>query len=448
MSRSFRLISLGCAKALVDSEMLAARLQDAGWSITDAEEADLVVVNTCAFIQDATEEAIDTLLQEAERKQTGQVKWLAAVGCLPEKYRDKLAREMPELDLVAGVNDLARLDHLLEQMIARGKRRVAISPHRREYDEQPGRLLSTPFYRGYLKIAEGCSNACAYCIIGRLRGPARSRRPEAIVAEANELVQGGVIELDVIAQDITRYGLDLRPRYLLPELIRRLDGVEGLRWLRLLYAHPAYVDEKLTTAMAGAGKVVPYLDLPLQHVSDRVLKRMNRPQTRAQSERVLKMLRENVPGIALRTTFLVGHPGETEEDFAQVLDFVKTWRFEHLGAFAWSPEIGTPSYEQDDWVTAEIAQERLARLLALQEEISRDLWREWEGREVDVLVEEVLHKHDDQAFTHVGRIAQQAAEVDGVTYLRAPTEQDCAVGQVVRGRIVDADAYELFAELI
>lgn len=448
MTRTYRMISLGCAKNLVDSEGIAAMLRRAGWEIAPEGPVDLVLVNTCAFIEDAVTESVDTLLEQAEAKQAGETRWLAAIGCLPEKFREDLAREMPELDLVVGVPDFWRLDKLLDRLTRTETRQVSFAPHPRRYEGALTRLLSTPPHRAFLKIAEGCSNACAYCIIGRLRGPFRSRPLGSIVEEARTLVTGGVVELDLIAQDLTRYGADLTPSASLPQLLRRLDEIDGLHWLRLLYVHPARVDETLAATMASCRTVAPYLDLPLQHVSDHVLARMNRPQTRAQSERVLSLLRAAIPAIALRTTFLVGHPGETEDDVAELLDFIRTWRFDHLGAFVWSPEEGTPSYGQDSRVDREQAQDRLERVLAAQQKISRAKLSAHIGREADILIEEVLHKHDDDAYSHIGRIAQQAPDVDGVTYLRASAEESCRVGQIVRGRITDAADYDLFAELI
>jgi len=448
VTRTYRLISLGCAKNLVDSEGIAALLRRAGWEVAPTGPVDLILVNTCAFIEEATTESVDTLLEMAEAKQAGETRWLAAVGCLPEKYREELAREMPELDLVIGVPDFQRLDVLLENLTRTGERQISFAPHPPQYAGALARLLSTPPHRAFLKVADGCSNACAYCIIGRLRGPFRSRPLADIFSEARELVAGGVVELDMVAQDLTLYGSDLKPHSSLPELLRRLDEIDGLRWLRLLYAHPARVDEALAATMAQCRAVVPYLDLPLQHVSDRVLQRMSRPQTRAQSERALSWLRTAMPDIALRTTFLVGHPGETEDDVAELIEFIRAWRFDHLGAFAWSPEEGTASYAQDEWVDRDEARDRLDRVLAAQQEISREKLAERIGGEEEILIEEVLHKHDDDAYSHVGRSARQAPDVDGVTYLRAPAEDSCRVGRIVRGRVTEAADYDLFADLI
>lgn len=448
MTRTFRFVSLGCAKNLVDSETMVFSLIQSGWRAVAEGPADLVVVNTCAFIEDAVQESVDTLLAEAEAKRRGETHWLAVVGCLPEKYREKLAQALPEADLVAGVGAFAHLDHLVEETVSRGKRRISLPPPRKYYPHDLARVLSTPPYRAYLKVAEGCSNACAYCLIGRFRGPFRSRMAAAIVSEARDLVSHGVLEIDLIAQDLTQYGGDLTPAVSLNELLRQLDDVADLRWLRLLYAHPARVDRELAETLAGARRIVPYLDIPLQHFSDRVLALMNRPQTRKTSEQVVSLLRRLVPDIALRTTFLLGHPGETDDDVEQLLEFMRRSRFEHVGAFVWSPEKGTASYDLPDRVDPEVAELRRDRVLGLQQEIGREVWREKIGLTVEVLVEEVLHKHDEQAYTHVGRIPQQAPEADGVTYLRAPSEDTCRVGQIVRARVVDADVYDLFAELV
>jgi ribosomal protein S12 methylthiotransferase len=350
--------------------------------------------------------------------------------------------------LVVGVGDLWRLDELVERLAASGERQVAVAPPTEARAIELPRVLSTPPHRAYLKIADGCSNDCAYCIIGRLRGPFRSRAWDAVLAEARELVGRGVIELSLVAQDLTRYGLDLRPEYSLVRLLRSLDEIESLRWLRLLYVHPARVDEELVRTMLASRTVVPYLDVPLQHVSDRVLALMNRPQTRETTERVVALLRETAPHLAIRTTFLLGHPGETEDDVAELLDFMRRRRFDHVGAFAWSPEEGTPAYALPDRVDPDVARERVDRVMAAQQEISREHLREKIGQTVDVLIEEVLHKHDETAYSHVGRIPQQAPEVDGVTYVRAPAEGSCREGQIVRAKITTTDVYDLFGDLV
>ena len=449
MSRySFRLVSLGCAKNLVDSEGLAGQLVRAGWRMIGDGPADLVVVNTCGFVEDAAQESVDTLLAEIAAKKAGRARWLAAVGCLPQKYREELAKAMPEIDLVLGVGDMGRLPHLAAGLPRRKKQVARFADPETVYRESENRLLSTPPFRAYLKIAEGCSNRCAYCIIGRLRGPYRSRPSQAILTEAAALAERGVKELSLVAQDLTLYGHDLSPRTSLVKLLRSLDRVAGIRWIRLLYAHPARVDESLARALASCRQVVPYLDVPFQHISDRMLQRMGRPQTRVGSQAVVDRLRRWIPDIAIRTTFLVGHPGETAADFRELLAFVKENRFAHVGVFAWSPEEGTPSYEQSDWVDAETRAERAARLMRAQQAVSRQLWREWRGREVEVLIEETLHKHSGRAYSHVGRVAQQAPEVDGAIYVRAPAEESCGPGQLVRARVTRSDAYDLFADLI
>jgi len=445
--KTFRLISLGCAKNLVDSEGIAGSLVAAGWQSVAAGPADLVLVSTCAFIEDAAQESVDTLLEEIEHKKKGQTRWVGAIGCLPEKYREELAEAMPELDLVAGVGDLPRLAALVEEALGGNCRIVSFTPSGKRYQEVQNRLLSTPRHRAYLKIAEGCDNACGFCIIGRLRGPFRSRPLAAILAEAETMAATGVREISLVAQDLTRYGLDLKPSRSLVELLTALANMKGSPWIRMLYAHPARVDEGLAATIAAHASIVPYLDMPLQHAADHVLKRMGRPQTGASSQAAVELLRRLVPDLAIRTTFLVGHPGETEKDFQVLLDFIEKNRFPHVGAFAWSPEEGTPSFSQTDWVSEKVRRKRLDRLLTLQQRISAERAAEWIGREVEILVEEVLHKHNRRAYSHIGRIAQQAPEVDGVTYLRAPTEDACRPGDIVRAKITRSDIYDLFADL-
>ena len=448
MNRVFRLVSLGCAKNLVDSESLAASLLRRGWTMTPDGPADLVLVNTCAFVEEAAQESVDALLAETENKRRGETRWLGAVGCLPQKYLAGLADAMPELDLVVGVGDLWRVDELAEQLIGSGERQIALAaPSEARYLDLP-RVLSTPPHRAYLKIADGCSNDCAYCIIGRLRGPFRSRSWDAVLAEARELTGRGVVEISLVAQDLTRYGLDLQPPRSLNELLRELDEIERLRWLRLLYVHPARVDEGLARTMATGRNIVPYLDIPLQHVSDRMLALMRRPQTKETTERAVSLLREIAPRMAIRTTFLLGHPGETEDDVDELLDFMRRRRFDHVGAFVWSPEEGTASFDLPGRVDPDTAHERLERVMTLQQEISHERLREKIGQTFEVLVEEVLHKHDDDAYSHIGRIAQQAPEVDGVTYVRAPREDSCRVGEFARAVVTETDVYDLFADLV
>jgi ribosomal protein S12 methylthiotransferase len=355
---------------------------------------------------------------------------------------------MPEIDFIAGVGGWDKLPRLLRRLADGGERVVKLDRAPAHYEDSPARLVSTPPHRAYLKVAEGCSNACAYCIIGRLRGPFRSRALGAILDEAESLAANGAKELSLVAQDLTLYGRDLSPASSLPKLLRALDRAARGVWVRLLYAHPARVDRSLARALAECPSVVPYLDMPLQHVSDRVLARMNRPQTKASSQAAVDRLHAAVPGIALRTTFLVGHPGETEADFAELLDFVKRNRFEHVGAFVWSPEEGTPSHAQREWVDDSMKQDRLDRLMRLQQRLSRALLRQRIGQTTDVLIEEALHKHHARAFSHVGRTPQQAPEVDGVIYIRAPREDSCQPGDIVRARIVKADVYDLFAESV
>lgn len=449
--RTFRLTSLGCAKNLVDSESLAGLLVRAGWRMVADGPADLVVVNTCAFIEDAAQESVDTLLAEIDEKMGGRTRWLAAIGCLPQKYHEGLAAALPGLDAVLGTADMTRLVEWVDKLTTEGGPAVAVSEPEREYWESPARLISTPPHRAYLKIAEGCDNACAFCLIGRLRGPFRSRSENAVLDEAASLAEAGVVELSLVAQDLTLYGRDLDPPTslagLIDRLTRRLAGTP-LRWVRPLYLHPARVDAELVAALAGSDVIVPYVDTPLQHVNDRVLRRMGRPQDAASTRAVVQLLRREFPGVALRTTFLVGHPGEDEASFEQLLRFVEEMRFDHVGAFAWSPEEDTPSFSQDEQVPAEVRVQRLGRLLDLQRGISADLVARYVRTEVEVMIEEVLHKHDRRAYSHVGRLARQAPEVDGVVYVRAAAEADCRPGQFVRVRITRSSEYDLFGDLV
>ena len=440
-------MSLGCAKNRIDTEtMLASLLGGAGGGahrvVEDPLDADVVVVNTCAFVEDAKVESIDAILDMGRLRASGDIKKLVVAGCLSQRYADDLVAEMPEVDHFLGTADLDQLPALLD---GSSDRQVVVGqPDRRDFDWEAPRVNSMPPHTAYLKIAEGCSNRCAFCIIPTLRGPQRSRSVASIAAEARSLVSNGVVELNLIAQDLTAYGLDLRPRLQLTDLLRSLEDVDGLRWVRLLYAYPRRFPEGLLELMADSSKIVPYIDMPVQHYSDSVLRRMGRGTTAEIIGRRVGELREKVPGIAIRTTVLVGFPGETDADFEILLDFVRKAKFERLGGFAYSREEGTTSYDMGDQVPAEVATDRLDTLMSEQREISLALNRTQIGTRVEVLVE---GPNDDSASVWTGRTAQQAPEIDGETYLVNPMEAGpIRSGQLVCARVTEVSDYDLIAE--
>lgn len=433
-------VSLGCPKNRVDTETMLAGLPEARYSITaDADEADVVVVNTCAFVEDAKVESIDTILDFAGRREAGQIERLVVTGCLAQRYPDQLAAEMPEVDHFVGTNDVTLVTEILD---GRTKTRVAVgNPDRREYDWEAPRYNSMQGHTAYLKVSEGCSNTCAFCIIPTLRGPQRSRSIASVVAEAERLAAQGVVELNLIAQDLTAYGYDQKPRTNLTALLEALAAVEGVRWIRLMYAYPRSFPKGLVDLMAREPKIVPYLDMPLQHIADGVLKGMRRGTRGETIRKRVAELREKLPGLALRTTMLVGYPGETDADFEELLAFVQEARFERLGAFAYSREEGTPSHDLDGQLPADVKQARLDRLMYAQRAIAREINAEMVGRTVDVLVERASPESE---LVWLGRTAQQAPEIDGVTYLGSADH--VRPGQIVRAVVTQATDYDLVAE--
>ena len=424
--RRLRAVTLGCSKNTVDTEHLLAQLPSASWEIVpDGAPADVLLLNTCGFIGDAKEESVNAILEAVEEKKQGRVGELVVFGCLSQRYASELPAEIPEVDAWFGARDLAPvLRHL--GVSAPGPLTARYQPRPQGY--------------AYLKISEGCDRRCSYCAIPFIRGPHRSVPMEELVAEAEGLAARGVKELILIAQDTTYYGLDLYGRRALGELLERLSAVEGIAWIRIHYSYPADFPEDVLQAMAGNPKVCRYLDIPLQHIADGMLERMHRHVDGAWTRALIRRLRTEVPGVVLRTTMIVGHPGETEEEFGQLLDFVREARFERLGAFTYSEEEGTwgAQHLRDD-VPEEVKRERLDRLMELQRDISLACNQARVGTEVTVLVDDILN---DMA---VCRSEFESPEVDGEILLRHP-DPSLRVGDMVRVRIVAAEDYDLIAE--
>lgn len=443
-------LSLGCPKNRIDTETMLAGIEGDYLITSEAEEADVVVVNTCAFVDSAKEESINAILDMAELKETAQLKKLIVSGCLSQRYAKELATEMPEIDHLVGTNDLTAVKQILDESNRSQKdasppaQKLYVSdPDRAGFDWEMPRVNTMTGHSAYLKIAEGCSNACAFCIIPKLRGPQRSRSIESIVREATQLVSEGVVELNLIAQDLTAYGYDLKPRSNLTALLEALEEIEGLKWIRLFYAYPRNFPHGLIQHLAGSQKVVPYLDMPLQHISDNVLSLMKRGTRGETIRKRIRELRTGVPHLALRTTFIVGYPGETEEDHQELLSFVKESKFERLGAFIFSREEGTPSDKLPHQVPEEVKERRYNELMFVQREVSREMNEALIGTEVEILVERISEESD---LVVVGRVAQQAPDIDGVTYLGL--EEELEAGQIVRGRITQVTDYDLAVELL
>lgn len=435
------MVSLGCPKNLVDSEVMLGLIREKKLEITNnPEEADIIIVNTCGFIESAKEESINTVLQMAEYKQTGSCKYLIMTGCLGQRYADELFESMPEIDAIVGTDSFTDISWVIEQVMA-GKRLKHLEKLTSQNVSLPPRMLTTPEYMAYLKIAEGCDNCCSYCIIPQLRGPYTSRPYDEVLAEAKALAASGIKELIVVAQDTTRYGEDTTGKLLLPQLLRDLNALEGIQWIRVMYLYPNNFTDELIDAFASLDKVCKYIDIPLQHASDRLLDSMNRYDTRAQVEKLLHKLRTRVKDITIRTTFIVGFPGETDEDFAELKDFVEQQRFENAGVFQYSQEEGTVAGAMENQIAPEVKENRYHELMALQAEISEEIHQAREGAELDVLVEGF--DEDNLAY---GRSAHEAPDIDGTIFIE--NAENLQIGDIVRVRISQGFTYEMVGERI
>lgn len=438
--KTLRLISLGCAKNLVDSEMMLGSLELCGWqAIEDPAEADLLLINTCGFIRPAVEEAVDEILRLAEYKQADPAKKLVVTGCLVQRYGKDLQAEMPEVDLFVGIDDQQRLPELINQLSG-GQLLVLSQPSCSLISSAMPRRLSTPPFRSWLKITEGCNNRCTYCMIPSIRGDLRSRPAADLAVEARALEQAGVKELSLIAQDLTAYGSDLGTS--LPNLLQLLLKETDIPWLRLLYLYPASVTDELLELMASQPRIVPYLDIPFQHVSSKVLKRMNRRYGQEELELLISRIRSAVPDCALRTTMMVGFPGETEEDVQELLDCLERWQLDHVGVFPYEDEDGAPAADFMPKVSEEEKQARFECVMELQAEISRQRLQRYVGREEEVLVEG-LSKETDLLLE--GRTRFQAPEIDGCVYINEGTARP---GDIVNVRIAEAHTYDLVGGII
>ena len=430
MNTKVGLISLGCAKNLVDSEHMLARLREAGCEIVDdMAEAEVGIVNTCGFIESAKTEAIETILETAQYKQAGTMQGLVVTGCLAQRYRDEIVRDLPEVDVICGTGSYTDIVDAVAAADKREKRAYFGPMDAADLEGDRDRL--TPGYTAYFKIAEGCSNTCAYCIIPKLRGKYRSRDYDALLAEARALSDAGVKELIVIAQDITKYGIDRYGKRRLPELLRALCQMD-FTWIRLHYLYPDQITEELIDVIAEEDKIVKYLDIPLQHVSKRILRAMRRPGDRESLTALIGKLRERIPGVVLRTSLIVGLPGETEEEFTELCEFLQDVRIERAGVFEFSPEEGTSAAEMPDQIDAETKENRRLIVEELQSGVIDEYNLSRMHEEMDVLCE----GYDQDAQLYYGRTYADSVEVDGKVWFAS--EEPCAAGDFVRVRIDDS----------
>lgn len=449
MSKKVAFVSLGCDKNTVDSEIMLTLLTEHGYEITKQdEEADVIVVNTCAFILDAQEESINTIIEMGQYKETGNCQALIVTGCLAQRYADEIFQELPEVDAVVGTGSYEKIVEVMEELLSRRKAKIRRTEIPEERDlSYYRRTVTTPGYFEYLKIAEGCDNHCTYCIIPKLRGAYRSRRKEDILQEAEDLAKEGVKELMVVAQDITRYGRDLDPGYGLPQLLKELCRVEGIQWIRLLYCYPEEITDELIETMRSERKILPYIDMPIQHCSDTVLKRMGRRNTKESLRLVIRKLREAMPDIAIRTTLITGFPGETEEEFHEMLDFVKESHFDRLGVFTYSQEEGTPAAKLPAQIEEEEKQRRQAEIMTLQKEISEEISARMVGRELVAIIEgRIPGEGDENGDVYSARTYRDAPDIDGFIFITSAEE--LRSGDLVRCRVTGAYEYDLIGELL
>ncbi|MCD6153121.1 MAG: 30S ribosomal protein S12 methylthiotransferase RimO [Syntrophobacterales bacterium] len=441
--KKIHIVSLGCPKNLIDSEVMAAILFKDGFQITPRpEEADIILINTCAFVLPAKEESIDEIFRMARMKKEGKCRYLIISGCLPQRYGAILEKEIPEVDLFLGTGEIPNIAGLIRKLDGKG------SETHRSFIGQPDflmnashpRLISTPFYSAYLKIAEGCSNHCSYCVIPLVRGRFRSREVGDILKETEILANAGVKEIILTAQETTAYGRDLKRKSTLATLMKGLASIDGIRWIRLLYTYPVNITSEILETIVEEKKICKYIDIPVQHIDDDILKSMNRKGNSQSIKDIIRKAREIIPGVALRTSLIVGFPGETPEKFNSLLEFVKETRFDHLGVFKYSQEEETKAAELPFQVSEEEKEGRRNIIMEEQSIISYEINQSLTGSVHEIIIEE---KSDIPGYTHVGRLQRQSPDIDGVTYVNA---REKTPGDIINCRITSADEYDLYAE--
>lgn len=437
-------VTLGCEKNLVDSEVMMGIVQGKDYTIVDTpDEADVVVVNTCGFIDDAKSQSVETILTMAQLKETGNVKKVLVAGCMAQRYQTELMDEIPEIDGIVGTQDFIRITDLIEESFTGNRPQYFSSDNPIYlYDENTPRVHTTSEISAHVKIAEGCNHACTFCIIPKMRGKLRSRPIESIVKEAEQLVAQGIKEIILIAQDTTDYGIDIYKKRRLADLLEALNNVEGLEWIRLHYAYPGFFTDEVIDAIARLPKMAKYIDMPLQHSEDHILKAMQRPGHQAGVRKLVQKIRERVPGVALRTSIIVGFPGETDEDFENLCQFVRDLEFDHIGVFTYSPEEGTPSAEFAAQVPDDVKERRSNILMEVAREVAGKRLERHIGHVLDVLIEKF--DEEDPAI-RVGRTQYDAREIDGQVFV---ANSDANVGDMIKVRITHSFEFDLSGEAV
>ncbi|UOW68677.1 30S ribosomal protein S12 methylthiotransferase RimO [Paraclostridium bifermentans] len=433
--------SLGCSKNLVDAEIMMGILNRKGYKLVgEFEEADIILVNTCGFIESAKQESIDTILDLAQLKENGNLKLLIVTGCLAQRYAKELQAEIPEIDAIVGTGSYQQIDEIIANL-EKENNIVSLNDIEFAYNEDLPRYVTTPEYMAYLKIGEGCDNHCTYCIIPKLRGRYRSRKMEDIIKEAKDFASKGVKELVVIAQDTTKYGLDLYGEVKLPQLLEELAQIDGIKWIRIMYSYPESITEELVKVIKKYDNICNYFDMPIQHASNKVLKLMNRHTTKEDIKSKVEMIRKYIPDATLRTTIIVGFPGETDEDFNELVEFAKDMKFDRLGAFAYSREEDTPADKLPNHLDEDVKLQRRDQLMLVQQEISQNLNAQKIDNEYEVLIEEQI---EDKVY--IGRTQGDAEEIDSIVYVKS--ENQLEIGSFVKVKINNALEYDLMGDVV
>ncbi len=439
MSEKIKIVTLGCEKNLVDSEIMSGLIDERGYQLVeDSQEATVIVVNTCGFIDAAKEESVNTILDMADLKQTGNLKALIVSGCLTQRYKEELMKEMPEIDGIVGTGDFISINEIIDQAL-KGKKPVKVGNPVFNYEQVLPRKVTTPRHTAFIKIAEGCDNACTFCSIPIMRGKFRSRSIESITAEVERLASQGVKEISLIAQDSTNYGTDLYDRFMLPDLMNRVSGIEGIEWVRLHYAYPGFFTDELIEMIANNPKICKYIDMPLQHSEDHILRKMRRPGRQRDVKELIAKIRKRIPGASIRTSLIVGFPGETEEDFSNLLAFIKEVQFDRLGVFSYSQEEDTPASRLPGQIPDELKEWRANTLMEAQRTISKNQNEKYIGQILDVLVE----RYDGKNDVYIGRSQFDASEIDGEVYI---SKCKAEIGKLQKVKITHSFEFDLAGE--